>query len=117
WKSGSTADQYLTVTLDGDIETDCLGIARHNLGSGACGVTIEGITAEDGAVWEELATVTPGADDAPVIVLFEAGFYTGIRLFLEPGSVEPQAAVLYLGKALKLTKGIVPGFVPPPDAL
>lgn len=116
WKSGSTDDQYLTFTLDIDGEIDAVGIARHNWGTGLILVTIEGITAEPGADWEALGDFVPG-DDTPILAMFEAGYYTGIRLKLEPGSVEPQAAVVYVGKALVMPRSTPVGFVPLPDAL
>jgi hypothetical protein len=117
WKSGSTADQYITITLTGDTETDYLGVARHNWGSGLVLITVEGITAEPGAVWEELDSERYLADDTPAMFLFEPGFYVGLRFKLEPDAVEPQAAVIYAGKSLRMPTGIPPGHTPLFDAL
>lgn len=116
WKSGSTADQYITVTLDGDDPTDYVAIARHNLGSGLCVVSVEGITDDVGAVWTELVDDALLGDDGPAIFLFDAGYYVGIRLKLQPGSVEPQMAVVSVGSKLTMERGVQPGHVPVPYA-
>jgi hypothetical protein len=116
WKSGSTADQSIEFTVDSDAPIDSVGIARHNWGSGVVEVTILGITAEPGAVYTELANFTPG-DDSPVLAVFDADFYIGIRIDLEPASVEPQAAVVYVGTLLTMPRSTPTGFVPLPDAL
>lgn len=110
WKSGSTADQYVTITLDGTIETDYLAIARHNLGSGLVVASVEAMTAS--VSWAEVAGETLLGTNEPAIFLFDADFYTGIRLKLQPGSVEPQAAVVYVGASIQMPKGLQPGHVP-----
>jgi hypothetical protein len=116
WKSGSTMDQDIVFSLSSDDTIDCVGIARHNLGSGAVGLTISGITAEPGAEYETLAELSPG-DDSDIMAVVEAGYYASIKLHLEPDAVEPQAAVIYVGKLLRMNKGLAPGFAPPADAL
>jgi hypothetical protein len=116
WKSGSTSDQYLTVTLSGADEVDYVGIARHNFGSGAVIVSVEAITDEPGAVWEEVIDEQDLGDDRPALFVFEADHYVGVRLKLQPDAVEPQAAVMYLGRSLRMPKGLQPGHVPMPYA-
>lgn len=112
WKSGSTADQYLTVTLSGGDEVDYVGIARHNFGSGAVLVSIEAITDEEGAEWEEVVGEQDLGNDSPALFVFEPGFFVSVRVKLQPDAVAPQAAVLYLGKSLRMQKGLQPGYVP-----
>lgn len=112
WKSGSIADQYITVTLDGTIETDYMAVARHNWGSGLVVTSVEGITAEPGAVWTELNGEQLLGDDAPAMFLHQAGFFVGKRFKLQPDAVEPQAAVVYVGTSLRLTRGIQVGHTP-----
>lgn len=112
WKSGSTDDQYITITLDGSIETDCIGVARHNWGSGLVIVSVEAITAEDDAVWTEVVSERTLGDDTPAMFVFEAGFYVGLRFKLQPDTVEPQAAILYAGKSLTVIRSVPIGFKP-----
>lgn len=115
WKAATTAEQYLTFTLSGEGLVDSVGIARHNFGSAQIAVTIEGITADLGADWEVLAELVPG-DDSPILAIFAAGFYVGLRLKLEPEDIAPQAAVVYVGRLLRMPRGIPPGHVPLFDA-
>ena len=112
WKSASTADQYLTITLSGGDETDYIGVARHNFGSGNVVASVEGILDEEGAVYEELVAEQTFADDTPIMFVFEADHYVGLRLKLQPDAVEPQAAVLYAGKSLSVIRSVQPGFQP-----
>lgn len=112
WKSGSTADQYITVTLDASVETDSMGVARHNWGSGLVVVSVEAITAEPGAVWTEVVSEQQLGDDTPALFLFEAGFYIGLRFKLQPDAVEPQAAVIYAGQSLTLPRSVPIGHKP-----
>ena len=115
WLSSSTAVQLVTVNgLDG--ETDYVAIARHNFGSTGATISVEAITAEPGADWE---VVFPGAvlaDDAPVMLLFPAGYYASVRLRIVPNGIAPSAAVLYVGQILRMQRGVQPGFVPLRDA-
>lgn len=115
WKSGSTADQDIVFTVSPSAPIDSVGIARHNWGSGAVGVTILGKTADVGAVFETLLELSPG-DDSPILAIFESGYYTQIKISLAPGSVAPQAAVISIGTLLRMTTGIPPGHMPLFDA-
>lgn len=117
WKSGSTADQYVEVTLSGAEETDYVGVARHNWGSTRVRVSIEAILAEPGSDWEEVKGETYIGDDLPTMLLFDPNFYIGVRVKLQPESVAPQAAVLYVGKSMRMPTGIPPGHSPLLDAL
>ncbi len=116
WKSDSTDDQDIIVDLDIDGAIDSFGIEGHNFGSGQIGISVYGITAEPGADWELLAELAPG-NDKPIIGIVDAGYFVQLKFSLAPDAIVPQAAVLYVGTGLRLAKGIVPGFVPPADAL
>lgn len=116
WKSGSTADQEIIFDLSITGPIDAFGIARHNFGSGQVAVKVYGKTAEPLADWVLVADLVPG-DDTPILGLFEAGYYVQLKFELEPDAVEPQAAVIYIGKALIMPRSTPVGFVPLPDAL
>lgn len=116
WKSGSTADQHMTVLFGTETQVDYVGIARHNLGSGAVTLTVKGLPAggdpEDDGDWIEVVEPSVPADDVVHLARFDPTDLIGLRLFLEPGSVEPQAAVLYVGKLLVFERGVQPGHTP-----
>lgn len=115
WLSASTSEQLVTVSgLDGVI--DYVGIARHNFGSAEVIVSVEAITAEPGAGWEEVAATVP-ANDEPLLFRLVPGYYTDVRLRLTPGgAIEPWASVLYVGGITAVRPGLRPGFSPPQDA-
>lgn len=120
WKSGSTADQYLTVLFGGTEEVDYIAVARHNLGTGQVQITVQGLPfggnpAVDGD-WTELVEVSLLANDRPALWRFEPTDLIGVRLKLEPDAVEPQAAVLYCGKLLVFERGVQAGHTPVPYA-
>lgn len=116
WKSGSTNDQDLTFTLTLTEAIDSIGIARHNFGTGNVAVSIYGLTDEPGAVEVLLGEFTPG-DDSPIFAVFDADYYTTIRIALEPDAVEPQAAVIYIGKALVMPRSTPQSFMHLKDGL
>ncbi len=117
WKSGSTADQTITITLSGGEEVDYIGIARHNWGSARVRITIDAMSGEDGSDWEEVKSDTYLGDDKPTMLLFEANFWVGVRINLYSEADAPQAAVLYVGKSMRMPTGIPPGHSPLLDAL
>lgn len=111
WLSAGTAEQLVTVSsLEG--LSDYVGIARHNFGTAGIEVSVEGITAEPGAVWEEVFPGVLPADDTPLLLRFASDYYIGLRLRLIPDATAPSAAVLYAGLALVLMRGLQPGFTP-----
>lgn len=120
WKSGSTADQYLTVLFTGSDIVDYIAIARHNFGSGEVQVTVQGLPVGGNAAvdadWDELVPAVFLANDRPTLWRFEPAALIGLRLKLEPGSVEPQAAILYCGRLLVFERGVQAGHTPIPYA-
>lgn len=118
WKSGSTDDQYLTVLFGDPAAVDYVAVARHNFGSGQVQVTVEGLPfggdPEMDADWVELVEANLLANDRPALWRFVPTELVGLRLKLEPGTVEPQAAVLYCGKLLVFERGVQPGHTPIP---
>jgi hypothetical protein len=114
WLSALTAEQLVTVS---DIDAgliDYVGIARHWL-DGAT-VSVEAITAEPGADWEEVHPGMIVAGTEPIVLQFEPGFYIGVRLRIIPDGVEPAMAVLFVGKSLVLQRSMQAGFTPIADA-
>lgn len=116
WRSGSTADQDIIFDLAITGPIDAFGIARHNFGSGQIAVKVYGKTAEPLADWEIVADFAPG-NDKPILGLFDSEHYVQVKFSLEPDTVAPQAAVIYIGKALIMPRSTPVGFVPLPDAL
>lgn len=113
WIAASTAQQYVTVTLDGVTQVDYLAIARHNLGSAKIPVSVEGYI---GGVWTLLAgPVIPG-DDAALIFRFAPQPLPQMRVKLAPGTVPASISVVYAGKLLIMQRRIYAGHVPLPHA-
>lgn len=116
WKSGSTADQYITVLFGSEQSVDYFAIARHNFGSGACVVTIQGLpTGGDPGTpgdWDDIVASSPPSDDTTLLFRFAVTPLIGIRAKLEPDTIEPQAAVVYTGALMVFERGIQPGTTP-----
>lgn len=115
WVSAITTEQLVTVSSLAGL-SNYVGIARHNFGSTGATVSVETITAEPGADWEVVFPGAVPADDAPLMLIFPEGYYTGVRLRILPDDAAPEAAVLYVGKILRMMRGVQPGFVPLRDA-
>lgn len=112
WKSTSTATQYLTVTLGAAQEIGFVGIARHNFGTVGATLTVQ---ADPGtASWEDIAGPQIPGDDAPLMFALDPDNWTGVRLKIENATANPQAAVLSIGAALRMPRGLQPGITPFP---
>lgn len=116
WASASTAEQLVTISSLDD-EVDYLAVARHNFGSAGIEISVETLSGEPGAVWEEVIAATLVADDSPLMLQWEAATVIGVRLRLVPGATAPRAAVLYVGKSLRMMRGVQPGFTPIRDGM
>ena len=112
WQAADTSDQALTVTLSTMQAVDCLCVGRHNFGSGRIPVSVDGLTAEPGADWANLVPEYLPADDTPMILRYAAANLIGVRLNLQPDTVEPRAAVLNVSKLLVVPHGVAPGHTP-----
>lgn len=102
----SSTMQYLTVDLDTDEEVDAAGLARHNLGSAQVLTSVEGTV--DDSTWTELVEPFLPADDAPLLMLFEAQGLLKLRIKLVPSGTAPRAAVMFAGKSLRMERGVQP---------
>jgi hypothetical protein len=98
------ADQYLTVAIDQVDPVDYLAVAVHNLGTSQNVLSVEG---SDGGSpeWFELVEESIQATDDPIIFRFTPQSLSGIRLRIQPGSLPPMVAVLYVGKLLVMERG------------
>jgi hypothetical protein len=98
------ADQYLTVAIDQVDPVDYLAVAVHNLGTSQNVLSVEG---SDGGSpeWSELVQESIQANDDPVVFRFTPQSLSGIRLRIQPGSLVPMVAVLYVGKLLVMERG------------
>lgn len=110
WISESTAEQLVTVS-DIDGETDYVGIVPRPGLVGAT-VSVEAITAEPEAQWEEVHPGLLVSGTGPILLPFARGFYIGVRLRIVPDGVAPSMAVLFVGKSLVLQRSLQAGFTP-----
>jgi len=113
WRAADSTAQAVSVAVDTVEPIDYIAIARHNLGSAAISVTVEGST-NDGADWFELVQEVLLPSDAPALFRFTPQALTDIRLSLGAGDDPAQIAVLYTGLLLALQRRIYVGHVPIP---
>jgi hypothetical protein len=108
------ADETITIEVNADEEIDYVGIARHNFGTAQITVSIEGLADADALpqVWAEIVQETIPANDQPLILRFTPAAYASLRIWLQPGSALPTAAVVYVGKLLVLQRRIFVGHTP-----
>lgn len=112
WRSDSLSVQYVTVSPSIDEDINYAAVARHNFGSAEIAVAVEGLTAQDGAEWQEIVEERFLGNDEPAIFRFDPSGYIGLRLKLTPNAVKPKAAVLYVGRLLVFEMGVQPGEAP-----
>lgn len=111
WRAADSTAQAVSVAVDTVEPIDYIAIARHNLGSAAVSVTVEG-SINDGADWFELVQEALLPNDAPAIFRFEPQALTDIRLSLGAGDDPAEIAVLYTGLLLALQRRIYVGHTP-----
>lgn len=121
WKSGSTATQKLTVLFDYTDPIDYVAFARHNFADGGASITSIEILDPGGdpdtpGDWTEVVGENVLADNLATVFQFTATVANGLRITINPGTVEPQAAVMYCGTSLPLPEGIPPGHMPIKEA-
>lgn len=116
WKSGSTLEQLITVSNLSD-QSNCVAIARHNLGSTGATVSVEAITAEPGAVWEVVHAGVVPATDSPLVLVYVRDFYVGTRVRIVPDGVAPEMAVLFVSDTLVVPESVQSGYTPVTDSI
>ena len=119
WRATSTAIQYLTVPPDGTV--DAVGLARHNFGTAGIAVSVE---VDSGGGYSEIIPPFTPTNDDPILMHFTGAAYVGVRVKLAVGSLAATLAVYYVGKMLRLERGIdvggdftVPEFARRTDAI
>lgn len=109
WESGSALDQYLTVTAV-EQQIDYVGIAGHNWGGKGFLITIE---ADLGAGFVQVTDKIMPADNAPIMFLLGTVAPDDIRIKIETdGVTHPIAAVLKVGRCLRMQRNIYVGHAP-----
>jgi hypothetical protein len=116
WKSGDASEQYIEFEIATEDQVDYIGVARHNFGSGEIIVSVEYLSDDESPeVWTELVQETLLPNDNAAIFRFEPTYLTHakIRLRLQPqGTVEPQAAVAYVGRLLVMPRSFPESHTP-----
>lgn len=116
WKSGSTEDQYVTVTTGG-AAVDYVGIAGHNLGTLAAFVDVE-IQETDGGAWSVAydGSASYVTSNRPILLLFDQETPYAVRLKIyatgEALQSAPQISVLYAGAVTQLPHNVYGGVSP-----
>lgn len=112
WRSthGSTT-QYLTVAFDAAETVDYVGLARHNLGSGAAIVQVQ-VQLADSSSWDAVTEERVLPNDAPAVLRFAPIQAQAVRLKIIPSGTIPEISVLHVGKLLVMERGLQDGHVP-----
>ena len=116
WKATAAAAQTVTVNQLPEQFFDYVGIARHNLGTAQCPVTVLGADTVDGfgaPIFDEaLVPEQLLPNDAPALFRFTRAGLIAIRLAIGAGSAAPEIAVLYVGELLTLQRKLYVGHTP-----
>lgn len=110
WEPSAT-NSYLTLINATGGTVNYIGIARHNLGSGAIAYNIE--NSPDGTNWFSLKAIKTVSDDSAIIEYFAPSSLPFFRIyFTQSGSAKPRIAHVKLGRLLVLTSKIYVGHKP-----
>lgn len=113
WRSTSLEEQTVDVELGGSAPIDYIAVARHNLGSTFCEISVEAlISGQESDGYVELIAGQFLGTDEPVIIRFGEIYPTRIRVHLKPQNAPPQVAILYVGKLTVMQRGIAQEVVP-----
>jgi hypothetical protein len=104
----ATGSEIIEITPTSADPIDYIGIAGHNLGSAGIGVYVEDVGSSPNVPLIDPSNFLTVANDSPVIIRFQPGVYSDLRVWLDSGgkAVPPQIAVIYVGKLLVLERGI-----------
>lgn len=110
WQAAAASpavDQYLTFDLQTNELVDYIAIARHNLFTAQCAISVEILdTSVSPQVWTEVVSPSIPSSDGPLLFRFTPQGIEQIRLRIQPGSTEPYIAVVYSGVLLVLQRRI-----------
>lgn len=111
WQANDTTTQYITVTTDNARLIDYVALAKHNLFSSGCTVSIETQSVAAGS-WTQRTTPQVPTDDGPLIFRFEPLLLTGVRIKMTGNSVVAYAAVMYVGACTPIPRRLYVGHTP-----
>lgn len=111
WRATNAIDQYIYVTTNEVDPIDYIAAARHNWGSAAISVTVQGLIS---GIWETIVDEVMLADDGPALFRFAPQSLSSVRFKLAAGNAPPRAAVVYCGKLLVIERKIYVGHTPLP---
>ncbi len=110
WVSLVSTAQNVTFSQAGDVvETDYVGIVRHNLGSEQIPVAVEGYI---GGGWEEIVQEVLLSNDDTAMFRYTPGYYSDVRFAFGAGNAPPRVSIAYWGKLLVLPRRIYVGHTP-----
>lgn len=113
WKAADNTSQTITITPP-NVNTEYIGIARHNLGTQKISVKVEGATVAPGGVPTYFTLIDEQLfpNDSPLLLRFTRANYLSLRITLGSGLAAAQIAVIYCGTLLTLQRRIYVGHVP-----
>lgn len=111
WQGADAAEQYINLANGGGANVNCLGIAKHNFGSGRIRYQLQ--ESPDGVTWDDLTTLRTPADNNAILLHFDDTSRAFFRLRLVPQeTTAPVVAHIKLGPALILQRRIYVGHAP-----
>lgn len=113
WRSTYDGEQWIEVEIGGGNLVDYIGIAKHNLGSTGTEINIQALIVGEGV--NEWVTIFDGqllGSDKPSMLRFQELYPSKIRVVLKPNSGIPRVAVLYIGKATVMIRGMLQDVIP-----
>lgn len=108
WESSTSAEQYITVTLDNE-NIDYVAFAGHNFSDDDFSLSVETF---DGSVWTERVEPQMVSDNKPVMMIFDEINCQGVRLKISSSDTTPTISVFYVGKTLKMERNVYVGHKP-----
>jgi hypothetical protein len=110
WKANTPTGSENIDIFPGPFTIDYIGIAGHNLGSGAFSIFVSDMGTSPPTGLLDPTFAIGVTDDSPLILRFNPGVYSQLRLTMSsgnsPASPQAQIAVMYCGKLLILERGI-----------
>lgn len=96
WKAGNTSDPWIEITLGSAVNVDCLGIYNHNLDEVGGNIYLQYYDSG----WITIEEIIPDGK-YPIMIAFDVVNSDNFRLFFDTPTLEPEIAVMFLGKAME----------------